>query len=167
MAYKIKTPKSKLSAYEENLTPEYDSRKSFYGKAVVRDEDGKKILRSYNTDVACIENGKPVVYGLYSDTTTRHIKEFLKQNGFKAENGKQILADYGEKSEGSKFGTLNSSGEVKDTMIIDLKKVKSPDALAYSYGYFQGKSGKAISKDKDLAPEYVRGYQDGKAGKKL
>jgi hypothetical protein len=35
------------------------------------------------------------VYGTYSSTTLRHIKEFLKQNGFKAESSKQIMADYG------------------------------------------------------------------------
>ena len=32
----------------------------------------------------------------YSGTTTSHIKEFLKQNGFKADNIKQILKDYKE-----------------------------------------------------------------------
>lgn len=84
-------------AFETRLSPKFDSRKDFYGKAHVRNEDGKLILRSYNTDVAYIENGKPVVKGTYSQTTLRHIKEFLLQNGFKAENSKQIMADYGEK----------------------------------------------------------------------
>lgn len=83
--------------FEAQLSPRYDSRKSFYGKAEVRNEGGKLILRSYETDVAYIENGKPVVKGLYTTTTTRHIKEFLLQNGFKADNSKQIMADYGEK----------------------------------------------------------------------
>ncbi len=79
------------------LKPRYDSRKSFYGKAQVIQENGILTLQSYNTKVAKIEKGKPVVYGLYSATTTRHIKEFLKQNGFKAETSKQIIKDYGEK----------------------------------------------------------------------
>ena len=42
-------------------------------------------LISYNTLVAIITpENKAIVYGLYSNTTTRHIKEFLKQNVFKA-----------------------------------------------------------------------------------
>jgi hypothetical protein len=82
-----------------HLAPQYDSRKSFYGKAKVREENGAMILTSYTTDVAKIENGKAVVYGTYSPTTLRHIKEFLRQNGFKAENSKQIMADYGVKND--------------------------------------------------------------------
>lgn len=77
------------------LMPRYDSRGSFGGKAKVRVEDGKTILTSYTTDVAYIKDGKAYVNGLYSATTTRHIKEFLLQNGFKAENARQILKDYG------------------------------------------------------------------------
>jgi len=84
-------------SFEYKLKTQYDSRKDFYGKARVIDEDGKKVLISYETRVAEIENGKPKVYGLYSQTTTRHIKEFLLQNGFKADNSKQIMADYGVK----------------------------------------------------------------------
>lgn len=81
-------------AYE--LQTQHDSRKSFYGKARVEIINGKSVLYSYNTKVAQIENGKPIVYGTYSQTTLRHIKEFLLQNGFKAENSKQIMKDYGE-----------------------------------------------------------------------
>jgi hypothetical protein len=88
-------PEERISEYE--IEPKFDSKKDFYGKANVRNEGNKKILRSYETDVAYIEDGKPVVKGLYSATTTRHIKEFLKQNGFKADTSKQIMEDYGEK----------------------------------------------------------------------
>ena len=76
------------------LDTQYDSRKSFYGKADVRQEGNKLILKSYNTDVAYIQDGRAVVKGTYSPTTLRHIKEFLRQNGFKADNAKQILKDY-------------------------------------------------------------------------
>jgi hypothetical protein len=48
-------------------------------------------------------------------------------------------------------------------MTVDLNKVNSPDPIAYSYGFFQGKSGEPMSKDKGLASEYVRGYKEGKA----
>ena len=74
----------------------HDGRKQFYGKAKVRQEGKRRILKSYATDVAFIEEGKPVVKGMFSNTTTRHIKEFLKQQGFKAETSQQILKDYGE-----------------------------------------------------------------------
>ena len=78
--------------YELNCN--YDGRKSFYGKANVIEQDGKKILRSYSTNVCFIEDGKAKVNGTYSNTTLRHIKEFLKQNGFKADSQRQILKDY-------------------------------------------------------------------------
>ena len=64
------------------LTARYDSRKSFYGKAHVIDhENGTIELQSYNTIVARIEDGKVTQNDLnvYSQTTNRHIREFLKQ----------------------------------------------------------------------------------------
>lgn len=84
------------------LTPQYDSRKSFYNKAMVMEnpEESKgdeytKTLMSYQTPVAAIQaDGKAVVFGIYSNTTLRHIKEFLLQNNFKAESKKQIIKDY-------------------------------------------------------------------------
>ena len=88
---------------ETILDCRYDARQSFYGKAKVRQEGDKLILISYITQVAYIEklgggNFNVVVLGTWSNTTTRHIKEFLKQNGFKAETSKQILEDYGVKN---------------------------------------------------------------------
>jgi len=83
-----------LNEYE--LLPKYDGRKSFYRKAIVgQDEEGIYLI-SYETKVAVIKDGKAIVYGFYSQTTMRHIKEFLKQFGFKVENSKQILEDYGK-----------------------------------------------------------------------
>lgn len=82
---------------EYELSTQYDSRKSFYGKANVRKEGRRIVLRSYATDVAYIIDGRrAVVLGTYSPTTLRHIKDFLLQNGFKAETSKQILEDYPE-----------------------------------------------------------------------
>lgn len=66
-----------------------------------------------------------------------------------------------KQKKGTIFGTLTPTGKVENTMTIDLSKVKSHDPLAYSYGFFQGKTGKPISKEKDLAPEYIRGYKEG------
>lgn len=84
------------------LEPIYDSRKSFYNKAMVVEDANGKYLQSYETVVARItdkNNGYSIapyaeVYGDYSQTTLRHIKEFLRQNGFKAETKQQILKDY-------------------------------------------------------------------------
>jgi len=78
------------------LIPKYDSRKSFHGKATVEDDLKRKTLYSYHTEVAYIENGRAVVTGIYSPTTLRHIKDFLKQNGFEAKDKHQILRDYSD-----------------------------------------------------------------------
>jgi hypothetical protein len=91
---------------EYDLQCKYDSRQSFYGKARVQenkcDDDDPShkelFLWSYSTHVATIScDGKAIVYGTYSQTTLRHIKEFLLQYGFRADNSKQIMADYGVK----------------------------------------------------------------------
>lgn len=86
-----------MSTYD--LSTRYDSRQSFYGKARVEQDDDDSAMRllSYGTHVATIygHGERAEVYGLYSATTTRHIKEFLKQNGFKVETAKQVMKDYG------------------------------------------------------------------------
>lgn len=84
------------------LKPIYDSRQSFYNKAIVVEDANGRYLQSYETIVARItdkNNGYSItpyaqVFGTYSATTLRHIKEFLKQNGFKAESKAQIEKDY-------------------------------------------------------------------------
>jgi len=82
-----------MTKYE--LRPIYDHCKSFYGKAWVREEEECKTLISYNTTVARIDRqGNAVVYGTYSATTLRHIKEFLKQSDMSADSKAQIEKDY-------------------------------------------------------------------------
>lgn len=67
------------------LTPRYDSRKSFYKKAFVKEnEDGTEDLYSYETKVCTIHpmTNKLTIYGdtwWDSNTTLRHIKEFVRQ----------------------------------------------------------------------------------------
>jgi len=78
------------------LNTEYDSKKSFYNKALIK-ENGETIeLYSYGLLVSYIikDLNKVIVLGTHSQTTLRHIKEFLLQNGFKAETKKQIEQDY-------------------------------------------------------------------------
>ena len=82
-----------MGSYE--LMARYDSAKSFYRKAIVyvMSEDSK-VLYSYDKMVAEISEGEAMVYDTYSNTTLRHIKEFLKQAGFEADTKRQIEADY-------------------------------------------------------------------------
>lgn len=68
---------------KEELKPIYDRRKSFYKKAfIVRNADNSIDLLSYATIVATIKDGKLHINGFYSNTTLRHIKEFIEQMGF-------------------------------------------------------------------------------------
>lgn len=73
------------------LTPIFDSAKSFYGKATIDrqiDHNGivTETLISYTTPVLQVTyDGDPKVERLwdgYSVTTMRHINEYLTQNGF-------------------------------------------------------------------------------------
>lgn len=92
----------------QELTTEFDSRKSFYGKAQVRypvldsgfpDLSNNSIeLLSYGTHVVTIDTASRTVK-LFpawnaSQTTLRHVKEFLKQYGFTAISKAQIANDY-------------------------------------------------------------------------
>lgn len=83
------------------LEPIYDSRASFYGKAVINmyenDNVVHKELISYNTLVAnyvYYKEEKKIVYeyfGNYSCTTTRHQKEFFKQLGLTDKDIKELF----------------------------------------------------------------------------
>lgn len=62
------------------LEARFDARKSFYGKAHIIDhENGTFELQSYYTIVSRCVNGKVQELGKFSNTTTRHQKEFRKQ----------------------------------------------------------------------------------------
>ena len=60
-----------------------NGRKSFYGKAtVIEKDDGSIELRSYNTIVARIRNGKfERLWNGYSQTTMNHINSFINAFG--------------------------------------------------------------------------------------
>lgn len=66
----------------EELKSVYDTRNSFYKKAYVGEFNGCKYLKSYDTIVASIFKNQLRVYGYFSQTTARHIREFAKQSGF-------------------------------------------------------------------------------------
>ena len=82
-----------------DLECRFDSRASFYGKAQVQETKNKNVndlkLYSYGTLVARITTiGNIVLYhyfGKYSQTTTRHQKEFFKQNGLSDREIKELF----------------------------------------------------------------------------
>lgn len=87
------------TAYENRvfLEPRYDGAQSFYRKAEVVQTRTGFLLESFRVPVVLISN-KTVFLGAdwnYSRTTIRHVKEFLKQQGYKAESKEQILKEYG------------------------------------------------------------------------
>ena len=73
-----------------------DGRKSFYNKAYeYTDYNGDVVLVSYTTRVARITpEGKCEVKGLYSATTTRHIKAWLASHNLPYSDSKDILKRY-------------------------------------------------------------------------
>lgn len=80
------------------LTPEYNTRKSFYGKAYINIYPMKKTLFSYGVEVISI-NSKgevidfPIEEDKLSQTTLSHTREFLKQTVDESKNWtkKEIL----------------------------------------------------------------------------
>lgn len=75
---------------KEELQARYDSRQSFYKKAHVITYKNIQFLLSYNTIVAAIKGDLAYIWGYYSNTTGRHINEFLYQNGFDKMSKKEI-----------------------------------------------------------------------------
>lgn len=85
----------------EELQCKYDARQSFYGKAKVEESETSfgviYKLYSYRTLVATIEKDtieNRIIYeylGKYSQTTTRHQKEFFKQNGLSDKEIKELF----------------------------------------------------------------------------
>lgn len=73
---------------DEFLEPVYNSQKDYYKKAIVKTLDNNiKLLYSYNTLVCIIYNDNRYILNdnindrlLFSNTTLKHIKDFLLQN---------------------------------------------------------------------------------------
>lgn len=84
------------------LQAKHDSRASFYGKAVIEEDDEWITLFSYGTRIAMYDKVGDHFYirpnnifapnGKYSATTTRHIREFAKQLGINV--GKATVGVY-------------------------------------------------------------------------
>lgn len=107
-----KLARKKVNESEEStaepLKPVYDHAKSFYKKAhVVTDDDGTKVLISYNTPVCKIDKDGEVTLlrdkrthlsWSASPTTLRHVKEFLRQNGKKVVPLRELPKVYKEET---------------------------------------------------------------------
>ena len=84
-----------------DLSCRYDSRQSFYGKAQVEQKEENSLiinnLYSYGTLVAQritdVDTMKTTYkyLGKYSQTTTRHQKEFFRQNGLSDNQIKELF----------------------------------------------------------------------------
>lgn len=74
------------------LQPIYTTQKSFYGKAIVEHLDnGHKALYSYNTRVCELNADNQIIdIVYYSQTTARHINDFLQQNDLPKMTKKEI-----------------------------------------------------------------------------
>jgi hypothetical protein len=81
------------------LRPIYNHQKSFYKKARVIQNNNGIHLTSYNTVVAVIDTSLDrdkalTVFGTYSSTTLKHIKDFMYQYGYSVPCKKDILKLY-------------------------------------------------------------------------
>ena len=65
-----------------------DIAKSFYGKALLIEDDPFILLQSYDTIVAMYNKDKRnvIIKGWFSMTTGRHIKSFLEYLGVRVDN---------------------------------------------------------------------------------
>lgn len=67
------------------LSARYDSRKSFYGKAHIKETEKYYTLISYDTEILKLNKATGKITFLcraewaFTQTTNRHINEFLKQ----------------------------------------------------------------------------------------
>lgn len=68
-----------------------NGRKSFYGKAIVTENNGEKVLTSYETEVAKIDNKGQFIklWDDYSTTTMNHINAFRMMNNLDVITKKQ------------------------------------------------------------------------------
>lgn len=81
------------------LEPVIDSRKSFYKKAkILIDSNGNKYLKSYDSIIAEIKDGKVKintdVYLWDSQTSLRHLKDFLYQLGYTIGSKQELINMY-------------------------------------------------------------------------
>lgn len=105
---------------EEFLEPRFDTRKSFYKKAkVVTKDNGDEELYSYGTHVGGVRGGKPYSKGKYSQTTTRHQKDYFKQRGFEP---KEVPVEENKAKREEAIKRINARRKLEQKDIEAIKK---------------------------------------------
>lgn len=89
-------------------------QKDYYGKAmVITDDNGTVSLKSYDTIVCRIENGKFIkMWDGWSATTMKHIKDFCKEFGIEFGNKKWWCDLECESGNGIRYRIEGSNGFV-------------------------------------------------------
>ena len=108
--------KSQKSVKESGLEPQFSSRKSFYGKANV---DDNNTLISYGTPIMRIKDGKVEMLCKpehLTQTTIRHIREFMQQNGMDPVSKQELIKMIGniKESDDRQGKIISFSKHLKD-----------------------------------------------------
>lgn len=160
----VESRNRKTEDTEEFLEPRFDSRASFYKKAkVVKRDNGDEELYSYDTHVGGVKDGKPYSKGKWSQTTTRHQKEYFQQKGY---DPKDVEVVENKKVEGKRLQegmSIDSAAdfsEALDTMIdvakTELQELKSNYADKASIGESTlNDLIKSLQTSKSLSDKYI------------
>ena len=76
-----------------NLECRFGNNQSFYGKATIEESEKNITLLSYNTPIVTLNkqtNSLKWLYNTYTQTTLKHVNEFLKQHNFEPITKKQF-----------------------------------------------------------------------------
>ena len=119
-----------MSYYEKwELEPRWDGAKSFYKKAYVVDYGDEYVLYSYDTNIASVNKQTNKIsfseYWDYSQTTLRHLKEFLRQYADKFWN----IEDIREYQQYEKEGFKKRKNQIKRELNEEFEGVFNKDEL--------------------------------------
>lgn len=132
---------SNINEDVKDLEPSYSNKKSFYGKAKVDDDGQVHKLVSYETPIMTVKDGEITMLCKpehLTQTTLRHIKEFLQQMGLEPLSKKELIDLINKQNEGlneqdSTIRVVTSQQEDRDysiTDITELNKVSDGDVQA-------------------------------------
>lgn len=129
---------------EEYLEPRFDSRASFYKKAkVVKKDNGDEELYSYGTHVGGVKGGKPYTKGKFSQTTSRHQKDYFMQKGF---DPKKVELDEGKKLTEERYED-GIYAEIEDALTdagFEVRRYTDAGVLTRNLGWIvSGENGEA------------------------
>lgn len=145
----------------KELKPIHSGQKSFNRRAFVLRAEGKVMLQSYDTIAATITAQGNMFIHISKDeitaTTLKHLKEFLLQEGFKAENKKQIYKDYFYGFEPVDFYGINNDVNGNPRYVVDFTHFVNMD---YSVS-FESRFKQALINAKKVGGSKYRGRDFG------